>query len=68
MTRRKSPEERMQEFQGRIREAAGALFDDDELRREGQLDQMSADMKERVNSIVDAATERAREFLRRHQT
>ncbi len=68
MDRRKSPEERLQEFQGRIREAAGALFDDDELRREGQLDQLSADMKEHVNSIVDAATERAREFLRPRRT
>lgn len=68
MTRRKSAEERLQEFQGRIREAAGALFDDDDLRREGQLDQLSADMKESVNSIVDAATERARELLRPRQT
>jgi len=38
---------------GRIKEAAGALTDDDKLRREGKLDQASGKVKETVEKLID---------------
>ena len=42
---------------GRIKEAAGALTGDKELKKEGQLDQAAADVKEAVEDVVDKAKE-----------
>jgi len=39
---------------GRIKEAAGALTDDDSLRREGKMDQAAGKTKDAVNRAVDA--------------
>jgi uncharacterized protein YjbJ (UPF0337 family) len=39
---------------GRIKEAAGALTDDDSLRREGKIDQAAGKTKDAVNHAVDA--------------
>jgi len=38
---------------GRLKEAAGALTDDDELRREGKLDQASGKVKETAEKLID---------------
>jgi len=38
---------------GRIKEAAGALTDDDKLRREGKIDQAAGKTKDVVNRAVD---------------
>src|SRR5262249_44159801 len=38
---------------GRIKEAAGALTDDDELKREGKVDKASGKIKEGVERAVD---------------
>ncbi|MGI9589976.1 MAG: CsbD family protein [Myxococcota bacterium] len=40
---------------GRVKEAAGALTGDKELKKEGQLDQAAAEVKETVEKVVDAA-------------
>ena len=42
-------------IKGRIKEAAGALTGDQDLKTEGQLDQAAADVKETVEKIVDKA-------------
>ena len=42
---------------GRIKEAAGALTDDDKLRREGKVDQAAGKTKDAVNRAVDAVKE-----------
>ena len=42
---------------GRVKEAAGALTGDKQLKREGQLDQAAADVKETVEKVVDKAKE-----------
>ena len=39
---------KIDQIKGRIKEAAGALTDDDRLRREGQLDQMVGAVKEKA--------------------
>ncbi len=38
---------------GRLKEAAGALTGDEKLKREGQLDQAAADVKETVEKTID---------------
>ena len=38
---------------GRVKEAAGALTDDDKLRREGKTDQAAGSVKNAVEKVVD---------------
>ena len=40
---------------GRIKEAAGALTDDDSLRREGKLDQAVGKVKDAAGKVKEAA-------------
>ena len=39
---------------GRAKEAAGALTDDDELKREGKMDQAGGEVKEKTDKAVDS--------------
>ena len=41
------------EAKGRIKEAAGDLTDDKDLKREGQVDQASGKAKEKVDEAAD---------------
>jgi len=41
------------EVKGRVKEAAGAIADDDKLRREGKIDQAAGKSKEAVEKAVD---------------
>jgi uncharacterized protein YjbJ (UPF0337 family) len=43
------------EAKGRIKEAAGDLMDDDDLKREGKTDRMGATVKEKAGEVVDKA-------------
>jgi uncharacterized protein YjbJ (UPF0337 family) len=38
---------------GRLKEAAGALTDDDQLRKEGKLDQAAGKVKDTAEKLVD---------------
>ena len=38
---------------GRVKEAAGALTDDDSLRREGKIDQAVGKVKDAAEAVVD---------------
>ena len=40
---------------GRLREAAGALLDDDNLKRQGQVDKAAGQAKEKAGDVVDKA-------------
>jgi uncharacterized protein YjbJ (UPF0337 family) len=42
---------------GRIKEAAGALADDDQLRQEGKVDQAVGKVKDAAGKIVDKVRE-----------
>ena len=42
---------------GRIKEAVGALADDDKLKKEGKTDQAVGDAKKLVNDVADKAEE-----------
>jgi len=53
---------------GRIKEAAGALTDNNKLRREGKTDQVVGKVKQAVSKVKDAAdkaVDRAREGTKR---
>ena len=41
------------ELKGRVKEAAGALIDDDKLKREGKTDQVVGKVKQTVEKAVD---------------
>lgn len=43
------------ELKGRVKEAAGALTDDEKLKREGKLDQAAGKTKQAVEKVVDKA-------------
>ena len=47
----------MDEAKGRMKEAAGDLTDDDDLKREGKTDRMGAEIKDKANKVVDKAKE-----------
>ena len=40
-------------IKGRVKEAVGALTDDESLKREGKLDQTSGKIKDGVERVVD---------------
>src|SRR5262249_11872913 len=44
-------------LKGRVKEAAGALTDDDRLRREGKIDQAAGKVKDAAQKTVDKAKE-----------
>ncbi len=48
---------KMDEAKGRIKEAAGDLMDDDDMKKEGKTDQMGATVKEKAGEVVDKAKE-----------
>jgi uncharacterized protein YjbJ (UPF0337 family) len=41
------------DMKGRVKEAAGDLTDDDDLKREGKLDQATGKVKDVVDSVAD---------------
>lgn len=41
------------ELKGRVKEAAGALIDDDKLKREGKADQIVGKLKQKIEEVVD---------------
>jgi uncharacterized protein YjbJ (UPF0337 family) len=44
-------------FKGRVKEAAGDLTDNDELKREGKIDQAAGKVKEKVDEVKDRLTD-----------
>lgn len=44
--------EKMEDLKGRAKEAAGDLTDNDDLKREGKVDQASAKVKETVGDVA----------------
>jgi uncharacterized protein YjbJ (UPF0337 family) len=46
------------EAKGRIKEAAGDLTDDDDLKREGKADQMAGKDKDKDDDVADAVKDK----------
>ena len=47
--------EKGEDLGGRVKEATGTLTGDDELKREGKVDQASASVKDKVGDAADKA-------------
>lgn len=47
-----------EDLKGRGKEAAGSLSNDDELRAEGKGDQASANLKDKLSGVADAAKDK----------
>jgi uncharacterized protein YjbJ (UPF0337 family) len=47
----------MDEAKGRMKEAAGDMMDDDQMKKEGKADRMGATIKEKAGDVVDKAKE-----------
>jgi uncharacterized protein YjbJ (UPF0337 family) len=55
------------EAKGRVKEAAGSITGDDDLKNEGKLDQASSSVKDAADNIADKASgavDKAREALK----
>ena len=50
---------------GRIKEAAGALTDDDKLRREGKIDQAAGKVKQSAHKVVKKVQDTAKKASNR---
>jgi uncharacterized protein YjbJ (UPF0337 family) len=51
-------DQKVDEAKGRVKEAAGSLTDDQELKNEGKADQVASSVKEKVEHAVDAVKEK----------
>lgn len=49
------------DMKGRVKEAAGDLTDDPDLKREGKLDQAEGKVKEGIDSVRDKLSDRDRD-------
>lgn len=58
--------EQAEDLKGRAKEAAGSLTDNDDLRREGKLDQASAKVKDKAEDAVDAVKDKVDRALHRN--
>ena len=48
-------ESKKDEMKGRMKEAAGDMMDDDDMKREGKADRIGSTVKEKANEGVDKA-------------
>jgi uncharacterized protein YjbJ (UPF0337 family) len=55
--------ERFDDAKGKAKEAAGDLTDDDDLKREGKLDQAGASVKDKVDNAVDKVRDKVGDLL-----
>jgi uncharacterized protein YjbJ (UPF0337 family) len=55
--------EKTDQAKGRVKEAAGDLTDDDELKREGKADRAGGEVKEKVGDAVDSVKDAAKRVV-----
>ena len=53
------------EAKGRMKEAAGDLTDDEDLKREGKVERAAADAKEKAEDAVDKVRDKVKDVLDR---
>ncbi len=54
------------EMKGRVEEAAGAITDNNQLRREGKIDQAAGKVKQATKKAVDAVQDAAKNVNKGH--
>jgi uncharacterized protein YjbJ (UPF0337 family) len=57
--------ERADQIKGRAKEAAGDLTDDKDLQREGKVERVGGEVKEKVSDAVDKVKEKVDDVLDR---
>lgn len=57
--------EEMDRAKGRVKEAAGDLTGDDDLRREGKADRIGGEIKEKVENAVDTVKDKVEDVVHR---
>jgi uncharacterized protein YjbJ (UPF0337 family) len=50
--------DQMDKAKGRVKQAAGDLTDDDDLKREGKADELAGKAKDKVGDVVDSVKDR----------
>ncbi len=50
-------DDKIDEAKGRMKEAAGDMMDDDQLKREGKADRLGASVKKKADEVIDKAKE-----------
>jgi uncharacterized protein YjbJ (UPF0337 family) len=53
------------EVVGRVKEAAGAITDNDDLRREGKVDQAAGKVKQAAENVVEKVKDAAHDAIKR---
>ena len=51
------------EVKGRVKEAAGDLTDDDDLKREGKVDRATASVKDKAEDAADKVRDKVKDVL-----
>jgi len=54
---------KVEQAKGRVKEAAGSLLDDDDLKTEGQADQQAGEAKEAVSDLAKKASDTASDLI-----
>ncbi len=57
--------EKIDDLKGRAKEAAGDLTDNEDLEREGKVDQGKAEVKENVGNVTDKVGDKVNDVLNR---
>jgi len=50
-------DDKIDEAKGRVKEAAGTMMDDDQMKREGKADRLGASVKKKADEVIDKAKE-----------
>ena len=56
--------EKMDQAKGRVKQAAGDLTDDEDLKNEGKVDETSGKVKEKANDAIDAVKDKIDDIRR----
>jgi len=57
--------EKMDQAKGRVKEAAGDLTNDDDLKNEGKADRVGGEVKEKVGNAVDSVKDKVKDLTDR---
>jgi uncharacterized protein YjbJ (UPF0337 family) len=57
--------EKLDQAKGRVKEAAGDLTNDDDLKNEGKADRVGGEVKEKVGNAVDKVKDKVKDLTDR---
>jgi uncharacterized protein YjbJ (UPF0337 family) len=57
--------EKLDQAKGRVKEAAGDLTNDDDLKNEGKADRVGGEVKEKVGNAVDSVKDKVKDLTDR---